>query len=905
MLTSRFLLWKIGILLTGILGVYSWSSGNPNPLRESKLEVLDSDPEITGPNELCIVFGAVIGTFHGGGIPATDVYYWEVYSPTGALLLERSGGKQFEQLQFSFQGPGVYQIRLRVRRNADFIFSGQKTVNVRTGPSLIIQPDYLLCGENPTAISVMDPDNPTLSQYRFQWKNSQGQVVGLSNTLQVTQEGQYFFEITSQQGGCLVTGNTFVGPSLDFNLTVSSPAVCRGSDLVLATDTPLSGEWILIRPGSTAREPLGEAFQVILEREDLTTLGTYTAIFSANDPNYPGCQSTRRITFEVNESPILEVNPVEKPDNCSFPNGILDFTNLVSLDSLIIEELDIKWSNLTPGTTVRAEDLAPQIYTLVAYSTGCKFIRLYNLESKQPPILLPSTPEIFLPDYSITEETCGPNGINPGILTVDFTQGNVSGAFRILAEGIGELLAGEISDQDRIEISVPGGTYLLEIKIDGCTYPIEPVTIAKRPTVDFSVPAEIAICQSYDLVPSTAQDLIFTLTYPDNTSRTLDAGEAFDLTLEGSYSLLGVPKDPSSGLCPKTEEFSARLSQEFGFSAVLVEEDCFGNQIYEVALDGIDLNQVSIRWINDQGTIVGRNPKYFSTFTGDHDLIVQPLRSGFCPATPFEFTINPPVLSVQIEFFTDKICPDPGFAEVRIETDRDDAIGSIEWIYYDDAGNRDDLLDFADQFAIQTDIPGNYEVVVYNRIGCEVGREFTKVETSTLLADPALEDQYGVCVKNQRGPILNPGRYAEYRWYFEGNMVSQSSEYMPFETGNYALEVISEDGCFFATTFSTYDLCFFEFRMTDAMIIGDNSRPFEAWINEGITDAEVFIINRQGQLIHYEKMEERPKEGSVFKWDGMAFGRPAIPGTYAVVLQVSNPTYGFSEKITQALLVIE
>ncbi|OYX19485.1 MAG: hypothetical protein B7Z16_07660, partial [Algoriphagus sp. 32-45-6] len=244
-------------------------------------------------------------------------------------------------------------------------------------------------------------------------------------------------------------------------------------------------------------------------------------------------------------------------------------------------------------------------------------------------------------------------------------------------------------------------------------------------------------------------------------------------------------------------------------------------------------------------------------------------------------------------------------AEVRIETDRDDAIGSIEWIYYDDAGNRDDLLDFADQFAIQTDIPGNYEVVVYNRIGCEVGREFTKVETSTLLADPALEDQYGVCVKNQRGPILNPGRYAEYRWYFEGNMVSQSSEYMPFETGNYALEVISEDGCFFATTFSTYDLCFFEFRMTDAMIIGDNSRPFEAWINEGITDAEVFIINRQGQLIHYEKMEERPKEGPVFKWDGMAFGRPAIPGTYAVVLKVSNPTYGFSEKITQALLVIE
>ncbi len=905
MLSSRFLFWKIGILLPGILGIFFWSNGNPTPVSESKLEVLDSDPEITGPDDLCIVFGAVIGTYFGGGIPSTDVYYWEVYSPSGELLLERSGGSQFEQLQFSFQAPGVYQLRLRVRRNADFIFTGQKTVNVRTGPALTIQPDYLICGENPAEISVMDPADPTLSQYRFEWKNSQGQIVGLSNTIQVSQEGQYFFEVTSQQGGCLVTGNTYAGPSLDFNLTVSNPSVCKGSDLVLSTDTPLSGEWFLIRPGSATREPLGEAFQVILQRDDIENLGTYTAIFSANDPNYPGCQSTRRITFEVNESPILEVNPVEKPDNCSLPNGILDFTNLVGLDSLIIEELDQKWSNLAPGTTVRASDLAPQIYTLVAYSTGCKFIRLYNLESKEPPILLPSTPEIFLPDYSIMEESCGPNGINPGILSVDFTQGNVDGEFRILAEGIGEILTGEIVDQDRIDIPVPGGNYFLEIKIDNCTYPIQPIDIAKKPTVDFSVPDEVAICQSFDLIPSTSQDLTFTLTFPDNSTQTLESGSPFSISAEGNYSLLGVPKDPSSGLCPKVETFTARLSQQFDFSAILVEEDCFGNQVYEVDLDGIDISQVSIRWINEEGTIVGRNPKYYSTFLGDHDLIVQPLRSGYCPVEPFEFRINQPVLSVDIEFSTDKICPDPGFAEVSIKTSRDDAIGSIEWIFFDDAGNRRNLTEYKDQFAIQTDEPGNYEVVVYNRIGCEVGRKFTQVETSTLLANPTLDNQYGVCVKNQQGPVLNPGSFAQYRWYFEGNLVSENPEYMPADVGNFAVEVISEDGCFFATAFSTYDLCFFEYRMTDAMILGDRSRPFEAWINEGITDAEVFIINRQGELIHYEKMVERPKDGPVFHWDGMTQGRSALPGTYAVVLQVSNPTYGFSEKITQALLVIE
>ena len=897
---------KIGILACLLIGSLVWWSNGGTQFRQTPLrQVDDSEPAITGPDELCIIFGAVVGTFDGGGNPSTDVYYWQITDPTGAVVLDRTGGSQFRQLQFSFQTPGTYRIRLRVRRNSDYIYDQQKPVLIRTGPSLVVLPDYLICDENPAVISAMDPGDPSVNQYRFKWTDAQGKVIGTSNTIEVSQEGRYYFELSSASGGCLITGNTYAGPSLDFKVQVSNPVICKGSEITLSTDTPLSGEWFLIRPGSQERESLGNAFEVPLKREDLVEAGLYTAIFRAEDPKYPGCQSTRRVSFEVNDTPILEVTVVEKPDNCGFPNGILQLTSLIQLDSLVIEELDQKWTSIAVGSKFTVSNLLPQIYTIVAYSEGCRLIRLFDLEPKVPPITYPNTPDIIPPTIRLTEESCGSEGALPGNLIVEFAQGNVSGEYRILAEGQGEIQRGMIQNQQELSLTVPGGIYFLELKIDGCTYPIEPLEIKKISSVEFNVPSELLICEEFDFLPETSQNLTFTLIAPDQTSQTLATGESFKLTLEGEYTLLGAPKDPSTNLCPKQEKFFARLSDSFSYAALLIEEDCFGNQVYEADLSGIGEDQVSIRWINENGTIVGRSKQYFSSFTGPHTLEVQPLKSGYCPTTPFSFVIEAPVLAVKVEFETEKICPDPGFAQLVLKTSQDNAVDSIAWIYFDDLGNRRELTEFRNQFEIQTDQPGNYEAVVFNRIGCEIGRNFTLVENSTLLIQPDLEEQYGVCAKNRKGPVLNPGDYAEYRWFFEGNLASENPTYMPEQVGNYSLEVTTKDGCTFSTTFTTVDLCFFEYRMTDAMILGDPSRTFEAWINQGLTEAELYIYNRQGELVHYQRMVENPSEGPVFRWHGEAFGKSVLPGTYAVVLKVGNPTYGFSTKLTQSLLVIE
>lgn len=113
------------------------------------------------------------------------------------------------------------------------------------------------------------------------------------------------------------------------------------------------------------------------------------------------------------------------------------------------------------------------------------------------------------------------------------------------------------------------------------------------------------------------------------------------------------------------------------------------------------------------------------------------------------------------------------------------------------------------------------------------------------------------------------------------------------------------DGCEFFETFSTYDACSFEYALPNALVLGDPSRNFQVTLSEGVTEAELFVLNRQGTLIHYEKAAEIPFGEPFLQWDGTSGGKFIPSGTYVVVLAVSNPLYDYEEKITTSLLVLE
>jgi len=865
-----------------------------------------NQPELSGPDQLCIVFGGVIGTFSGGGDPNSDIYSWLVTSETGETLFNRTGGDQFDEIKVSFTEIGNYTVSLSVRRGTANIYESTLDVSVTRGPKIDLLPDYLLCGDEPVELVAIDENTPDFSEYNFIWKDFDGNIVGDQNRFYTREEGFYFVELfLSSSGGtrtCLITGSTFVGPSLDFEVLTSAETICLGRGISLTTDTPISGKWLLKRPNSGSKIEIGTAFSLSIEGADLQDIGIYEASFVAIDPNYPDCPSERKVRFEVVEAPKIDLFKISEPEDCADDSGSFSVTPLSNLDSLIIPELDFSNVNLASGSELLFQNLKPQVYTISAFSNGCEFTSLMILESEDPPSS--SNPPVQLEvNYNVGAESCSDFSVRNGWIDVDFPDGEVDGEYRILGLGKGTIRAGNISDQNTLRVDLPDGNYLFELKIDGCTYPIQELSIENQPEVEFSIPPSINICETFDFIPETDQDLTFTLYYPDGKVESKASQNSFNLMQAGSYRLEANPKD-GNDLCAKFKTFTATLSQRIQFDAVLIEEDCFGNKVYEAQLVSIDESEASIRWLNEDAEIMGRGALFYPTSVGAFSLIVQPLESGFCPVEPVNLVIEPPIFEVPVDLSATKFCPNPDFATITLETNEEE-VTRVDWVYYDESNEREELDQLADQFEIEVFEVGAYEAVVFNELGCEIGRNFIFVEESTLLDQPEIPNRVAACSKENSIPPLDPGEYETYAWYFEGDLISSKRLFKPTQVGNHTLVVTTVDGCEFVKEFETFEVCTFSVVHPNAMVLGDPTRDFRVLVNQGVEKVEIFILNRQGELIHYDLAAQFEPRSPLFKWDGTVRGNQIPLGTYVVVIQLKNITYGFEDKITSSLLVIQ
>ncbi|WP_425636001.1 hypothetical protein ACPUEN_11430 [Algoriphagus yeomjeoni] len=870
-----------------------------------------ANPQLTGDSNLCIVLGGVIGTYSAGGDPG-DVYQWIITNSTGQELLNRSGGNQFETIQFLFAEVGSYTVSLKVRRgtNSNF-YQEDLEVKIQKGAELALKQDYLVCGDQPVLLTALDPTTPSLSDYTISWKsldeNGDEVEIGTGNELLTYSVGYHFVEfyLTNADGtqACTIRGSTFVGPAIDYKITQSSNQICEGSSITIGTDTPLTGEWFIRKSGTSTKISQGNAYQITLESSDLDGSGIYEVFFSAVDENYPDCPSERKIAFELLESPKINTQILISPDDCISENGSFQITSGSNLESIEIPELGIRLSSVTAGQVFTYTNLEPKIYSVIATQNGCNLTNLVQLQAKNPPVT-PSPPNQISTTVSTEPESCSATGVIQGKVEVDFGQPIGIGEYRLFSDSKGVIDAGTIPTNGLLALNLSSGNYILELIIDGCTYQNETFTIAKQAQVEFSTPGDFYICDNFDYIPETSQNLLFTLTYPDGTSRSLSSGQAFPLDEEGAYSLKAEANNSSSTLCPRVEDFQVTFSSKFTFEPVKIEKGCFDPIQYEAVLQGLLPDETSIRWINSNNEIVGRGVEFYPATAGTFSLVIQPLASGFCEPAPVEFEVTPPITSVPMVLEATKICPQPGTAVVTLTTDEVEVL-ETEWIYYDLNDQRQELPEFNNLFEIEVNAPGTYEAVAYNKFHCEIGRNLILVEESTLLTLPNLDESYPACSKGNNIPPIDAGDYQSYEWYFEEQLVSTNRLFKPSKVGNYKLMVTTLDGCEFEDEFRTYDVCDYQIVYPNAVILGNPDKDFRVLMSEGVTEAELFIFNRQGELIHHSKTNDIPVEVAVLKWDGKAFGKYVQPGTYVAVIALRNPLYGLEEKETVSLLVID
>ena len=1120
-----------------------------------------NDPELTGPDRICNVFGTVLVDYFGGGNPSTDVYSWTITDPSNQILFDGKGGAGFQTISYTFSIIGSHQVKLIVTRGGIEIGNFTKEVEVIQGPEILLKEDYTLCESQEIELIALSTSSADFSKYEFEWRDETNTVIGTENILKTSQTGTYsvtfFFLNALAEKACETTLTTNVVLSAEYSISSNANFLCPDGSITFSSVPEANGEWILQKNGDPVLTPIGVGKTKTITSGIINSgPGDYTIIFKVPNPNNPACIQSSSSTFTVNIQPEVEFFSAIEASGCFESDGALELTALTPIDLIGINGTSVTYGPFASGDLITIPGLKSGAYTLFYQLGNCS----NTLGSVVPLVDPPAELEFEITD--IQSEICTETGKENGSFLVNLINGPVpDGSYRVVNQKGSQILNEKLGMDSQFQISIPGGTYFFEIfDKDSCNLPKrEEFEVPGLTQVAFSVPGNLSVCQSFDLVPQTSQNLEFTLSQPDGSIENRLAGEAFTLTQPGEYSLVG--KLPGQNLiCPLLRKITVDLVDPVEYEPVLIDQDCFGNLTYEANIFGRDPASVRFRWFDENNQLVGTGQFLNPISFGIYKLDVQPSSSSACPIPPKEFEIKKPILSVEVTLESTKLCEFGPRAILSLTSTFPEEITDIEWRRYDDLGTIDNLPQFKDQTEIIVDEAGTYESSVFSRIpsinkDCELGRQVLRVDlipdkvpfavpdslsicdpytliptassplefelifpdgkveikdwneafildqegeyiilgydpdiqgplcpdqktikvtinppvqfnphlveiscegeyqfqalvenyplnevdffwkdsnenlvgsqstffttiygsytlevqpkgsipcqispiifeapepvlsvVATLIAEPLcpdqtsaalaveadltevskiewwftsidnervplisetdkieilaisegtyevilrnqfgcqlgrdqvlilrsqdtvrpeVEDSYQVCPRYEIGPVIDPGNFASYEWYFEESLVATSPTYKPLQVGNYRLLVFSTEGCAYETSFVTEEECELRVAFPDAIQPGNPDKPFLIYTNYLIDELEIWIFNKWGQMIFHCRQTELISEESTCGWDGYFDGEKIPPGSYAYRMTYRNYEKNIVKEQLGSIFVID
>ncbi|SHN29341.1 hypothetical protein SAMN04488057_11729 [Cyclobacterium lianum] len=855
-----------------------------------------AEPNLQGPEGVCLNGAFAYGDFSAGGDPATDRYIWSILDASGFEIFYESGGAQAQEISFPFTSTGTYQVNLRViRADNQNYYQGSLTVTVERGPSFVLPPDVVFCGNDPVTLQALDPNDPNFGRYTIEWLNPANTVLGTGNTYLATEPGRYYAKVSSV--ACEAVATTFVGPSIAVDVNASAREACLGSTVSYRPDAPYLASWSYSKDGQQQRTLIAEAYELNLDTDDLEGLGDYTIFFSVEDPERPGCNVEKSFPLTVSAAPDFSLTKIRDAESCASGNGIFEITANTTISSITIPGATPETINQIPaGDTRTITGLEPRLYTVSASVGTCTIRKSISIENENPD-------EGIDFEVSSTPSQCTEAGAGRGILLLDFKGLSVSGSYRISSEN-GNSYSDDFQNQTQIEVEVPKGNYRVEVSDnDACSNTkSEFYEVAGPAQVSFSVPSSLTVCERYALSPQTSQNLLFTLTDPSGNEVASEDDGSFIIDQTGSYRLMGTSADPGSPLCPRTRTMDVVVNEplEYDFSKRII--DCFGNQIFTAELFDANPNDVIIRWMAPDRTILGRDVEFFPPSTGTFLLEVQPRASSSCPVNPISFEVSIQANDGSISIEGSPLCSGDNFTRLEAVVTGDPS-NKVEWYRVDPEAGNTWLFELDGQLEIEVEEPGVYEAVLRNEINCQLESavyEVTQFETQSL----NLENVYELCSAENISPNISPGDFASYSWVFEGAEVSDASSFRPLSPGNYELTVIDNNGCRQVQSFDVEEGCAVLVRYPNALVPGDPDRKFVVFADEDIDWVEIFIYNRNGALVYHCESQNEGGSLPLCQWEGMVDGTEAVTGSYPVIVKYRSEVLGLEKTEKSAITVI-
>ena len=872
------------------------------------------DPALAGTPYLCIdPQNGALGEFEGGGEPDIDSYFWTIVHEDGTSILNNYGGpgENFQTLEQPFTRPGLYTVSLRVDRCGDPTFyEASMEVQVIAPPVLTLPGSMTLCAGNPVSLTAIDGYDPADGLYDFEWRNAQGTLFGdsNSNTIFVNEESIFTVTVSHRRPAdipaeffnpCPATASVFVGPPFDFDLNQSADQVCWDDALVVfAPNTPVVGDWFYQVQGTNNRVPLGEFFELELVPSLLPGPGIYDIIFVAEDPIVPGCIVEKVVELIVWPLPAVEAVVLTDADACGLPTGSFEITALTDADEILIVETGQRFTNVSAGDVLPViTNLEPGVYTIRATNdAGCQFSLPVQIRNLNPP----SGIDDFI--VQANPEICGPVGVENGELLIIFPSGPQTGTYRAIRVENGLETTGPFTNADTVRISVEAGTYTVEV-IDqfNCSVP-DPgqYIVDEREQAVFSIPNDLSICQEFTFSPASQQNLVYTLVGPNNLPINPNQDGSYTITVTGQYTMTGT--DPNGILCPAQRQITILNNIFVDFEVSFAQVDCDQGQYFEAILNNANPGSVNFFWRNEAGDIVGRDQRYFPPSAGTYSLEVQPRSGALCPPRIISFVAPEYAIRVDASLEVLPFCAEDAFTVISVSADFT-FVEDIEWFFVVN-NNPVALPQYSGLTAINVSDQGIYQVVLTSAEGCELARVQAQVIQSNI-APPVVDPLYIICAVENITATINPGNYSSYLWRLNGVEISTAPTLTPTEAGNYLLTVGDDLDCNYTISFRVEEDCALRVIFPDAMTPSNPNKRFEVYTNDFVSDLEVFIFNRWGELIFYCEQKNINGEIKVCQWDGTVGGKFVPIGVYPVVVKYRSQRQNVTNSITKSIVVIE
>lgn len=856
----------------------------------------NNEPKILGPDRLCNVFGSVIGTFTGGGDSTSDVYQWTIIAPNGEILRETQF-RSTPDISYTFGRLGPHRIILKVTRAGIPYYVEEKVIQVIKGPDILLQNSYQICENQTLSLRAIDPSSANFSGYLFEWRNSTGAIISTENELIINTPGEYqvkfFFTNTSGVTECETILTTRVEELNSFEIVASSTTLCPGGSILFETDPPTIGDWFYQKIGDPNLISIKSGEFLTLDPSQLPEPGTYEIIVKVANPKNPACSPEVKTAFQYKTLPQIEFLEAFGASGCFIADGTLRVKALTPIDVISIDGLGMAQGPFMAGETIEFQNLESGAYKLVYNLEGCGDVFGSVVPLVDPPLGL----EFDIED--IQPEICTPTGKDLGSFLLKMRNLPLEGSYRILNRRGEEVVNQAVSGLDQLRIDISGGTYFFQVYgTDSCTLPkSEEFEVPGLSQVVYTIPGDLFVCQSYDLIPQTNQNLEFTLTYPSGNELTLPRNEAFTITEGGSYSIVGRLAE-SGEICPFLQEFTITLVEPVDFEPVLVQEDCDGNRTFEADIKGRDPNTVSFTWFNEKDEVVGNGQFLFPTSTGEFKLDVQPNNSTACPIPPVPFIIEEPVLEVEVELESTKLCEFGPRAILDLSTTFPDAITDIEWRRYDPDGTITLLGDeYENKKQVIVEIEGIYEAAVFSRIpgigkDCELGRSSIQIDLIPEKVPFEVPSSLSICdpyqlIPNSASPLefelTAPDGTVEIKGWNEAFELNQEGVYtiLGYDPDN-AGSLCPDQKTIEVTIYPPV-----EFEVDLLNITCDGEYTFEATIsNYSLAEVDIFWKDTNGNLLSSIEfftttsygnfsLEVQPKGSIPCQIDPISFEAPA------------------------------